>query len=51
MAEEISCPATAEQCKHVNLEALTTTISDMTFPLLGSTIVSDSFLFTDSLTD
>lgn len=51
MAEKMSCPASAEQCKHVNLEKLSTTISDMTFPTLGDTIWSDQFLFTDSITD
>jgi predicted Zn-ribbon and HTH transcriptional regulator len=41
MAEPMTCPATAEQCKHVNLEVPTQTIGEVSIATLGSTVLSD----------
>jgi hypothetical protein len=51
LGEVMTCPATETMCFHNNLEALTGDISDIEFDVLGSTVESEPFLFSDSLTD
>ena len=51
MGELMPCPATEENCKHTYVNPPDETISDMIFPNLGSTILSDEFLFSDPMTD